>query len=109
MAIPVRTSNTTSKTFVTVTSRYYNSDVLVYGNNKILTFETYKRNDIETSAGDRYAVVPPGEEYRPDLTSFRAYGTVDYWWLILEANKIKDIFDYKANINIRIPSPYNSI
>jgi len=109
MAVSVEEAEVVARRFVTATSRYANSQVLLYGSDRLLTFETYKRTAFEPSDSDRFAVVPPGEEYRPDLTSFRAYGTVDYWWLILETNSISDIFDYKTGLNIRIPQPYNTI
>jgi hypothetical protein len=49
-------------------------------------------------------IIPPQFEYRPDRLSYELYGTVDLWWKIMEANDIKDIFDFKAYLNIRIPS-----
>ena len=45
----------------------------------------------------------PGQEYRPDLVSNRVYGTPDFWWRIMEANNIKDVFEFKAGLNLRIP------
>lgn len=91
------------KRFVTPTSRYSGSKVLYYNENKLLTFETYKKTTIPTSTQDKYAVISPGLEYRPDLVSYRAYGTVDFWWKILEANGMKDIWEFKSGENIRIP------
>jgi hypothetical protein len=35
--------------------------------------------------------------------SLETYGVVDYWWKILEANNMKDIFDFKSGVNIRLP------
>ena len=29
---------------------------------------------------------------RPDLVSYKSYGTVDYWWVILLVNNIDDAF-----------------
>lgn len=108
MAVKIeRLDNVVATTFVTPTSRYATSAVLAYGEDSILTFETYKRSTTAITAQDRFLVVPPGEEYRPDLTSFRAYNTVDFWWKILQTNNISDIFDYKAGLNIRIPTPLN--
>ena len=105
MAVPIEESPVEPTVFVTNTSRYVNSTVLLWGNQKALTFSTYKRSDDQNDSElDQFAVIPPGEEYRPDLTSNRAFGTPDFWWRILEANNINDIFDYKAGRNIRIPS-----
>lgn len=91
------------KRFVPVTSRYSDSTVLYYTENKLLTFNTYKKSKTKLSRNDKYYVVTTGTEYRPDLVSNTAYGTVDFWWKIMEANEIKDVFDFKAGLNIRIP------
>ena len=71
--------------------------------NQYLTFTTYKRTPIPESSSDKYGVIPSGHEYRPDKVSQAAYGVPDYWWLILEANNMQDIYDFKAGTNIRIP------
>lgn len=102
--IPLTPSTLKATEFVTPSSRYADSSVFVYGESGIITFETYKRRTFVPTEADRFDIVPPGEEFRPDKTSFRAYGTVDFWWSIMEANNIKDIFNYKAGTNIRIPS-----
>jgi len=107
MIFPVEKSNTPTKSLVSNTSRYLNSNVLLYGDNKVMTFETYKKQPIQENQDDRYAIVTAGEEFRPDRTSFRAYNTPDYWWRIMEANNIKDVFDYKSGLNIRLPTPFN--
>ena len=105
MANKIEVSDKSATNFVTSSSRYAGSDVLVYyGDNKVLTFETYKRQAIDLSNNDKYKIINAGEEYRPDITSYRAYGTPDFWWYILEANNIFDIFDYKAGKNIRVPA-----
>jgi hypothetical protein len=90
--------------FVTVSSRYAETPIIYYTENKLLTFPIYKKTEIPISSNDRYYVVTPGKEYRPDLVSLSAYGTVDFWWKIMEANNIKDIFDFKAGLNLRIPN-----
>lgn len=91
------------KRFVPVTSRYSDTSVVYYTENKLLTFTIYKKNEIKLSQTDKYYVITPGTEYRPDLVSQTAYGTVDFWWKIMEANGIKDVFEFKAGLNIRIP------
>lgn len=92
-----------AKRFVPPTSRYFDEDVIYYTENKLLTYKTYKKKKYKTSKKDRYYVVTPGTEYRPDLVSKSAYGTVDFWWKILEVNNIKDIFSFKSGLNIIIP------
>ena len=93
--------------FVTATSRYAKSIVYYYGDMKRATFETYKRTTYVPKADDMYSVVPPGWEYRPDKASMDVYNLPDFWWKILEANGIQDVYDFKAGINIIIPkNPY---
>lgn len=89
--------------FVNTASRYYDSDVLYYTENKLLTFSLYRKAEIPISSSDRYLVVSAGQEYRPDLISYLAYGAVDFWWRIMEANGIKDVYDLKVGLNLRIP------
>lgn len=89
--------------FVPVTSRYVDSVVVYYTENKLITFQLYKKKEIPNSKKDKYAVVTAGTQYRPDKISQQAYGTPDFWWKILEANGLKDVYDLKAGLNIRIP------
>ena len=51
-------------------------------------------------------VISKNYEFRPDLVSYEAYGVVDFWWKIMEFNNIKDIFDFKAGINLTIPDQF---
>lgn len=109
MATKIEYTEIDPRTYVNISSRYATSKVILYGDENIPTFETYKRMPFEFEGTDRYTVIPPGEEYRPDLTSYRAYGVVDLWWQIMEANSIFDIYDYKSGVNIRIPKPFNKL
>jgi hypothetical protein len=93
--------------YVVTTSRYINSQVLFYGSQKKITFNIYQRRTIPVSADDRYVYINAGYEYRPDLVSYKAYGIPDYWWLILQANNINDVFYFKNGITVRIPSILN--
>jgi len=103
MANYYETTNINPLKFVTVTSRYSESLVVYYKEEKFLTLNTYKKKSYTPTSGDKYMVVTKGYEYRPDLVSQRVYGFPDYWWKIMETNNIKDIYDFKAGINIRIP------
>lgn len=107
MANVIKFTNVKPTNFVMPTSRYASSRTILYGEEKVVTFNTYKRSEIPSTSEDMFLVIPPGEEYRPDLTSYRAYNTVDLWWQIMQANNIFDVFEYKSGLNIRIPSPYN--
>lgn len=35
-------------------------------------------------------VIRPNEEFRPDLISFRIYGTTDLWWFLMWLNGFSD-------------------
>jgi hypothetical protein len=96
-------TNILTKKFVGFSSRYSDSTVVYYTENKLLTFDIYKKKNFKTSSGDKFMTIKPGHEYRPDLISQMAYGTCDFWWKIMEVNGIKDIFDFKSGLTIRIP------
>lgn len=55
------------------------------------------------STNDQVAVIPNGMQYRPDLVSKEKYGTVDFWWKIMEVNDIKDVMDFTAGRTIVLP------
>ena len=109
MANKITETNIDPLRFVPRTSRYAKSQVLLYGNDNVTTFEIYKRSNVPNSEDDKYTIIPPGEEFRPDKTSLRAYGTIDLWWFVMQSNDISDIFDYKAGLNIRLPDSTNAI
>lgn len=89
--------------FVSVASRYADSKVIYYSESKKLTFPLYKKKDTVKSKQDKFTIISQSQEYRPDLTAYEFYGDPEFWWKILEANNIKDIYDYKAGKSIRIP------
>ena len=84
-------------------SRYMDSKLIYYGDLKKLTFTTYNRTSIPENKNDRYTVITTGYEYRPDKVSVDAYGMPDLWWKILEINGIKDVFDFKVGLTVRLP------
>jgi hypothetical protein len=102
----IETTKLDAKRFVPVSSRYANSEVIYYTEKKLLTFVTYKKNQNKEkeNARTKFYVVSSGMEYRPDLVSSKVYGTPDFWWKIMEYNNIKDIFDFKAGVNLVIPN-----
>jgi hypothetical protein len=103
MANKIEYTNLRAIDFVTSTSRYANSQVVYYSEEKIITFETYKKKKYKSNPSDQVAVIPPGMEYRPDLVSKEKYGVPDFWWKIMEINNIKDIIDFKAGRTIVLP------
>lgn len=90
--------------YVTPGSRYLGSDIIYYTESKRLTFKIYKRQPYNQQIDDRFMVITKGVEFRPDLVAHRVYGVVDFWWKLLEANGMKDITEFKAGVNIRVPS-----
>ena len=104
MANNIQYTRIQARKFVPSGSRYYESDVIYYGEQKYITFPTYKKTDIKSSDQDKYTVINKSYEYRPDLVSADFYGTTIFWWKIMEANNIKDIYDFKSGISIYIPN-----
>ncbi|RDJ35653.1 MAG: hypothetical protein DWQ19_12610 [Crenarchaeota archaeon] len=107
MANYIEDANLTPDRFVSALSRYRSSTVVYYHikNQKKLAFTTYKKQiSSVANENDLYMIIPAGMSYRPDLVSQNLYGTPDFWWKIMEANNISDIFDFVAGKNIRIPS-----
>lgn len=104
MANSIEPSGIPSVQFVTPTSRYRDSSVEYYSDRKLITFEIYKRKPFVPNQADMFMVIGQGHEYRPDLVSSKAYGMPDFWWKIMEANNMFDVFDFKAGVNIRIPA-----
>ena len=49
-------------------------------------------------------MINKSSEFRPDLISAEFYGSTMFWWKIMESNGIKDIYDFKSGLSIRIPS-----
>lgn len=103
MANKIEYTNLRPTDFVTNVSRYASSKIIYYSDERIITFETYKRKEMKKSKADQVAIIPPGMEYRPDLVSKEKYGIPDFWWKIMEANNIKDITEFKAGKTIVLP------
>lgn len=92
------------RTYFTAASRYSDATICYYTDLKKLTLATYKRGVTGVTPNDKFMVIGKGQEFRPDLVSSRVYGLPDFWWRIMEANGIYDVYDFKAGVNIRIPS-----
>ena len=103
MTQPIYTSQIPVTQVVSAGSRYVKGRIVYYGEQKFLTFETYVRVPYEEQGTESIMVINKGVEYRPDLVSYEHYGHVDNWWKILEANKMKDIWDFKAGTTIILP------
>jgi hypothetical protein len=60
---------------------------------------------LEPNNGDIFVSINKELINRPDLISFKAYGTPNLWWVIYEYNNIQDpLFGMKIGQLIRIPS-----
>lgn len=51
-----------------------------------------------------YYRVDESDKNRPDLISYRCYGSVKYWWLILAANSISNPFELEVGKVLEIPN-----
>jgi hypothetical protein len=103
MANNIEVSRIQARKMVAANSRYEDSTVIYYGENKYITFPLYRRSTTKRSQNDKYTVIGKGYEYRPDLVAVDFYGTSMFWHRILEANGISDIWDFKSGLSIRIP------
>ena len=103
MAHLVGETNQKGSRFVGASSRYRQSDVIYYSENNFLTFKIYKRKYFRFNSTSKWYEITSDVEFRPDLVSFDFYGAPDFWWKIMEANGMKDILEFRAGKNIRIP------
>jgi hypothetical protein len=94
---------TAGRNLVTPTSRYYERYLLRYGEHKKLAFQIYRKKNLKFSPSDLYYEITKEAEFRPDLVSNQTYGVPDYWWKIMEMNGMKDILEFRAGRNIRLP------
>jgi len=85
------------------TSRYAASQVIYWGPHNKITFATYSRRQYPRSERDRWTFVDASEEFRPDKLADRAYGVSNLWWAVMEANGLKDIWDFRTGLNLWLP------
>lgn len=56
----------------------------------------------------QYYRVQETDLIRPDLISYKLYGTEEYWWLLMVINGIEDIFhDMEVGQLLQIPNVYD--
>lgn len=101
--IPIEYTTISPKTLVTPDSRYREQRIIYYSEKRLMTFDTYLRKQYTFSGKEKVMVITKGYEYRPDLVSHKVYGFPGNWWRILEANKMKDIWEFKAGKTIMLP------
>tara|TARA_Y100000034_G_scaffold127551_1_gene180486 strand:- start:824 stop:1150 length:327 start_codon:yes stop_codon:yes gene_type:complete len=104
MTQKIEQSNIMVEQVAAVGSRYRtNQNVIYYGDQRFVTYDLYIRTNYEKTNDEQVMVITKGVEYRPDLVSYDFYGFVDNWWRILEANKMQDVFEFKAGKTILLP------
>lgn len=103
MTHPIEKSNIPARKLVAGGSRYINQPVIYYGEKRLLAFELYNRRPYKKTGKEKVTMITMGFEYRPDLVSYDYYGYPDNWWLIMQANRIYDIIDFKAGRTIFLP------
>lgn len=103
MAHWINSTKVPAKVYVEQTSRYRKSKVIHYTEDKKITFETYKKMGKPITGKEQWLEITKPVEYRPDLVSEEVYGTPELWWSIMEFNGMKDILEFKAGINVRLP------
>lgn len=104
MSQRIETSNIQTRNVLAPNSRYMKQNIIYYGEKRIITFDTYIREDYKSNGKEKVMLITKGVEYRPDLVSYDFYGFVDNWWRILEVNGMKDIYDFKAGKTIILPN-----
>jgi hypothetical protein len=103
MTIPIVFTKIRPERMVSGFSRYVNQNIIYYGEQKFLTFDIYIRKMYKPTGKEKIMVITKGVEYRPDLVSYDVYGIPDAWWRILQANGMKDVWEFKTGVTIRIP------
>lgn len=103
MTVPIELTNSPPETFVSGLSRYRRQTPIYYGEQRLLTFDLYLREDYVRTGSEKVMVITKGVEYRPDLVAADVYGVAEAWWKIMEVNKMRDILDFKAGITIFLP------
>ena len=106
MTVPITLATVKANNVVSGLSRYLKQNVIHYGEQNILTFDTYIRRPFTPNGQEKVLMITKGIEYRPDLVSFDVYGTPNAWWKILEANGMSDIMEFKTGTTIILPQEF---
>lgn len=106
MANELSYTNYGTNNLVSSTSRYAAKDVVLYGSEKKATFAVSNKKKIGVGPNDKFFEITKETEFRPDLVSGQFYGIPDFWWRIMEINKMKDIMEFRAGRNIRVPNNF---
>jgi len=105
MTIPITASKLRPESIMGSTySRYLSQKVIYWGDNNIITFDTYNRRKYVPTGQEPLMLLNKSLEYRPDLVAFDMYRASELWWYILEANGMKDITEFVSGKTIIIPN-----
>ena len=87
-------------------SRYDLKEQELLKDSDIWVIRNLRKNDITPirTSEDIQHIVAPGEDCRPDVIAYNAYGDGNLAWVILAANNMSSIFELKAGMYIVIPS-----
>ena len=103
MPEPVESTGAKGAKYLSSVSRYAESFIIRYGQEKKLAFATYRTRKLQISPSDKHYEITKEMEYRPDKVSYQFYKAPDFWWKIMELNKMKDVLEFKAGRNIVLP------
>jgi len=103
MTVPIEEANIATERIISGLSRYKRQTPIYYGEQRILTFDTYLREEYVRNGTEKLMVITKGVEYRPDLVAADVYGIAEAWWRIMESNGMKDIMEFKTGVTIFLP------
>lgn len=88
-----------------IQSRYDNKAQMKLLNEDVI-IRNLRMKDIYIPASntDSIHTIEAGEEYRPDVVAYNIYNNSLLGWVILAANNMKSIFEFKAGTMIRVPA-----
>lgn len=101
MARLIEYTRTEGRKYVSPSSRYATTPVIKYEGK--LTYPIYKKKKLGFAPTDQHYEITKDMEFRPDLVCYEFFGTPDFWWRIMEANRMKDILEFRAGRNIILP------
>lgn len=86
-------------------SRYDKKDQLLLKDNTVV-IRNLRKEDMTPviDSNSTQHIIEPKEQYRPDVVAYNVYGDARFAWIIMSANNISDIFDFKTGLIITIPS-----
>ena len=86
-------------------SRYDLKDNLLLKDGSLIIRNLRKADMIPTiDSNSTQHVIEPGEQFRPDIVAYNMYGDARLAWIIMSANNLSDVFDFKTGMLITIPS-----